>query len=64
MNLFQLVKNLAISLICSGDTTGLRILQSEWLAAFWSIPQELHFFQICDLSRNTAININFYIRAN
>ena len=64
MNLFQHLKNLAISLIYSGDTTGLRILQSEWLTAFWSISQELHFSQIYDLSRNTAININFYIRAN
>ena len=42
----------------------LKILQSEWLKAFWSISQEQHFSQIEDLYRNTANNINFHYRTH
>ena len=42
----------------------LKIPQSEWLRAFWPISQKHYFFQIEDLYRNTANNINFHYRAN
>ena len=34
MNLYEHVKNQAISLICPGDIDDLKILQSDWLRAF------------------------------
>ena len=42
----------------------LKILQLEWLRAFWPITQEQHFSQIEDLYRNTVNNINFHYRTN
>ena len=42
----------------------LKILQSERLRAFWPISQQQYFFQIEDLYRNKANNINFHYRAN
>ena len=32
-------------MICSGEMIDLKILQSEWLSAFWPISQEQHFSQ-------------------
>ena len=40
LNLHQHAKNEAVSLICSGEMVDLKILQSEWLTAFWPISQE------------------------
>ena len=45
MTLYQHVKNEAVSLIYSGETVDLEILQSDWLGAFWSISQEQNFCQ-------------------
>ena len=42
----------------------LKILQLEWLKAFWPITQEQHFSQIEDLYRNTVNNIIFHYRTN
>ena len=39
-------KNQAISLICTGDIVDLKILQSHWLRAFWSVSQAQNFSQI------------------
>ena len=50
MTLYQHVKkNEAVSLIYSGETVDLEILQSDWLGAFWSISQEQNFcqYRIC-----------------
>ena len=58
VNLYQLIKNKVASSISSGEILDLKVLQSEWLRAFWSICLE-HFFQIEDLYRNTVNNINF-----
>ena len=35
MNLYQHAKNQAFSSFCSKDTVGLKILQYDWLRAFW-----------------------------
>ena len=41
MNLYQHAKNEAVSSICAGEmVVDLKILQSEWLRAFWPISQE------------------------
>ena len=37
-------KNQAISLICTGDIVDLKILQSDWLRAFWCISWARNFF--------------------
>ena len=34
----------AISVICSGDSVHLKILQSDLLPAFWPISQEKYFY--------------------
>ena len=60
MNLYQDAKNEAVSLICSGEMVVLKILQSEWLRAFWSLSQEQDLSQIEDLCRNTANDTNFH----
>ena len=46
------------------DIVDLKILQSDWPCAFWPISQESKFFQIWDLSKDTATNINFHCRSN
>ena len=43
VNLYQHAKNKAVSSICSGEIIDLKILQSDWLRAFWSIL-ETRFF--------------------
>ena len=53
VNLYQHAKNDAVSLIYSGEMLDLKILQSEWLKAFWPISHEQHFSHIEDLHRNT-----------
>ena len=45
VNLYQHTKNEAISSICSGEIVDLKILQSDWLRAFWPISQEQDFSQ-------------------
>ena len=44
VNLYQHAKNEAVSSIGSGQIIDLKILQSDWLRAFWPIPQEQDFF--------------------
>ena len=61
---YQHAKNQAISSICFGDIVDTKILQSDWLRAFWPISPEQDFSQIWDLCRNTANNINFRYRTN
>ena len=40
MDLYQHAKNEAISSICSAEIVDLKILQSDWLRAFWPVSQE------------------------
>ena len=54
MNLHQYVKNQAFSSFCSRDIVSLKILQSDWLTAFWPMSQEPEFFQVQDFCKNTA----------
>ena len=60
MNLHQHAKNQAFSSFCSRDIVDLKILQSDWLNAFWPISHEPDFSQVGDLCNNIAININFF----
>ena len=46
VNLDQHAKNEAVSSICSGEIVDLKILQSDWLRAFWPISHEQDFSQI------------------
>ena len=57
-------KNGAVSSICSGEMLDLKILQFEWLRAFWPISQDQHFSQIEDLYRYTVNNINVHYTTN
>ena len=63
-NLYQHTKKQNFSSIFSRDNPGLKILQSDWLRAFWPISQVPDFFQEWDLCKNTAININIIERPN
>ena len=56
----QHAKNEAVSLIYSEGILDLKILQSDWLTAFWYIFQEQDFSHIYNLFTNTANN-NFII---
>ena len=64
MNLYQYAKNQAFSSFCSRDIVNLKILQSDWLTAFWPISQEPDFSQVWDLCKNTANIIKFLYRPN
>ena len=64
MNFYQRAKSQSILSFPSRDIANLKILQSEWLRAFWIIPQEPDSFQICHFYRNIENNINFYYRPN
>ena len=55
------IKKKAASLICYGEIIDLKILQSDWLRALWSMSQEQDFSQILDLGISIANNINFII---
>ena len=64
MNLHQRDKNEAVSSICSGEILDLKILQSDWLRAFWPISQE-KVFQKSRISAETQQNTeNFHYRTN
>ena len=64
MNLYQNEKNLAISSTCYGDIGNLKILQSDWLRAFWPISSELDFSRTWSLCRNTENKTKFHYRTN
>ena len=64
MNLYQHVKNQAISPFYSRDIVDLKTLQTDWPRAFWPISEKLGFFKILDLCRNITDNINFPYRTN
>ena len=62
MDLYQHAKNQAFSSFCFRDIVDLKVLQPYWPRAFWPISHKPEFFQIWDLSKHTAININFHYR--
>ena len=64
MNLYQHAKNQAFSSFFSRDILDLKILQSDFPKAFWSISQEPDFSQVWDLCKNTVNNINFHYKPN
>ena len=64
MNLHQYEKNQAFSSFCSRDIVNIKILQSDWLRAFWPISQESEFSQVWDLCKNTANITKFHYRPN
>ena len=61
--IYKTMQKITISLF-SSDIFNLKILQSDWPRAFWPISQKSNFFQIWNLNRNTANNINFHYRSN
>ena len=46
VNLYQNAKKEAVSSICFGERVDLKILQSNWLRAFWSTSQQQDFSQV------------------
>ena len=62
MNLYQYAKNQVFLSFFSRDIADLKILEYDWLRAFWRISQQPNFSQIWYLSKNTAIN--FLYRPN
>ena len=64
MYLHQYAKNQTFLSICSRDIVNLKILQPDWLRAFWPISQELDFSQVWALYKNTANIIKFLYRPN
>ena len=46
---------------CSRDIVNLKILQSDWLRAFWHISQEPDFSQVGNFCNDTT-NIKFLYR--
>ena len=63
MDFYRHAKNEAISSICSAEIVHLKILQSDWLRAFWPIIQEQDLSQILDLCLNPTNN-TFHYRTN
>ena len=45
VNLYQHAKSESAILICSGEKIHLKILQSDWLRAFWPISKKQNFSQ-------------------
>ena len=64
VNFYQLAKNEAASSIFFREILHLKILQSDWLRAFWPISQEQDLSQIKDLCMNRANNKNFHYSTN
>ena len=64
VNLYQHAKNDAVSSICSGEMIDLKILQTEWLVAFWLLSQEQDFSRKHSIYAGTANSTNFHYRAN
>ena len=62
VSLYQHAKNKAASSICSGEILDLKILQSDWLRAFWPISQQQDFpkYRIC-LGTLQIIKFFYYI---
>ena len=56
-------KKEAVSSICFGEVINLKMLQSDWLRAFWSNLQK-KISQIWDLFWNTKNNIKIHYRTN
>ena len=52
MKLYQDAKKQSILSFSSRDIVNLKILQSDWLRAFWPTSQGPDSFQIWNLSRN------------
>ena len=47
------------------ETGDFKILQSDWLRAFWPVCLEPGFSQVCtDLHRNMTKNMNFHYKLN
>ena len=42
----------------------LKILQSDWLRAFWPLSQEPEFSQVWDFCKNTTNIVKFLYRPN
>ena len=64
MSLYKHAKNEAVSSISSEEIIDLKILQSDWLRAFWPISQE-KVFQKSRISAETQQNTeNFHYRTN
>ena len=64
MNLYQHANNQTFLLFITEIPVDLKILQSDWLTAFWHISQEPDFSWKCDLYMNIVNNINFHYRLN
>ena len=64
MNLYQHAKIQVFLSPCSRDIVDFKILQFDWPRAFWYISQEPYFYEMLDLFKNTADNINSRYRAN
>ena len=48
MNLHPYTKNQAIASFCSGDLVNLKVLEFDWLRAFWPTSQDPGYSQIWD----------------
>lgn len=64
VNLYEHANNRAISLICFEKIVDFKILQSNWLRAFWPISSELDFSRTWSLCRNTENETKFHYRTN
>ena len=64
MKLYQHAKNQAFSSFCPKGIADLKILQSDWPVAFFPISLKIEIFQIWDLCKNTADDINLRYRPN
>ena len=60
MNLYQHVKNEAVSSISLGDMADIKMLESDCLKALWPISKKPDFSQLWDLCKNTASNTFFH----
>ena len=54
------MQKIRLSSFYSRDIIELKIQQSDWPRACWTISQESDFSQICNLCMNISNNINFH----
>ena len=55
VNMYQHAEDEAVSSICSGEIVDFKIVQSDWLRAFWPLSQEQDFSRYRSCARTQQI---------
>ena len=55
VNMYQHAEDETVSSICSGEIVDFKIVQSDWLRAFWPLSQEQNFSRYRSCARTQQI---------